>query len=319
MKRASLVAAIALAATAAAAQPRVGETHVRWAEAPTRAEVAAAAPETPGRALLNCRLSGEGRLRDCRLVSEEPAFVGLRSAALSLIPRFRLETAPGARSPDGLRTLIPFQLSRTPAVRLERPPFSDGPPADAIQAALAPLAETAPEHRVRAVADCLIGPDAHLTDCRPVSGAPDWQAAAQPLLAQFVARRWTETGEAAVGARVTVALSYQDDPTGALSAMPEAVEHPVIDPTAPRPEMMRFYPERAQRAGVTGGAVVECRFLDDGGLSGCHALSETPPGFGFGEAAARLIGTIRFRPLDREGRPVGGRRYRTTFTFSLRG
>lgn len=179
-----------------------------WGEAPTRAEVIAASPEQAGLATLRCRVAGDGRLRLCNVVRENPRHAGLRSPALSLSGRFRLQPPPGAPMPEGAYVDIPVALSRAPPDLLDHPPFASGPSAEAIAQALGDLAGAASDHRVRVSADCRVGADAALTDCRPVSGSAEAQAAAAPLFAQFVARRWTDDGRATVGARVTVALTY---------------------------------------------------------------------------------------------------------------
>lgn len=181
-----------------------------WAQAPTRAEVAAASPERAGVATLRCEVLNDGRLRRCDVIRENPRFAGLRGAALSLADRFRMQVPPGTNT-QGVFVDVPVALSRTPGERLDRVPFAVTPASEDIRAALDPLARAAPDRRVRVVADCQIGPDAALTDCQARGGAAEAQAAAAPLFSHFVARRWTDDGQATVGARATVALSYTAD------------------------------------------------------------------------------------------------------------
>lgn len=64
--------------------------------------------------------------------------------------------------------------------------------------------------------------------------------------------------------------------------------------SSPRPRPARapsdpFYPQRAADLGKEGRAVVRCRVAEGPKLTDCHVLSETPPDFGFGDAAARRL------------------------------
>ena len=63
------------------------------------------------------------------------------------------------------------------------------------------------------------------------------------------------------------------------------VDHPWLTclkgATAPK----RYYPEGAQGRNVEGQATIECRALSNGEVTACTWLTETPPGYGFGEKA----------------------------------
>jgi hypothetical protein len=49
------------------------------------------------------------------------------------------------------------------------------------------------------------------------------------------------------------------------------------------------YPDAAARAGIAGAAVVQCSVIDENRLGTCQVLSETPQGYGFGDAALRQV------------------------------
>lgn len=49
------------------------------------------------------------------------------------------------------------------------------------------------------------------------------------------------------------------------------------------------YPEAAARAGVGGAVAVRCSVVDESRLGSCQILSETPAGYGFGDAALRHV------------------------------
>jgi len=74
-----------------------------------------------------------------------------------------------------------------------------------------------------------------------------------------------------------------------------------------REEIMREYPPDALRQGITGRATVECEITAGGLLDHCVVLDEDPDGYGFGDAAVRLVFDYQVRP-DAEGRFAVGRR-----------
>lgn len=82
----------------------------------------------------------------------------------------------------------------------------------------------------------------------------------------------------------------------------------VTNPTwVERPrDLERYYPRRALRMNVEGSATLDCRVAVDGRLS-CVVVSETPPGWGFGEAALRIAGEYRMVPAMRNGQPIEAR------------
>lgn len=66
----------------------------------------------------------------------------------------------------------------------------------------------------------------------------------------------------------------------------------------------RYYPERAMREGVEGGATIVCVVRTDTLLHDCAVQSETPANDGFGDAAVKLAGEMRMAPAIRQGLPV---------------
>jgi protein TonB len=61
-------------------------------------------------------------------------------------------------------------------------------------------------------------------------------------------------------------------------------------------DMARYYPERAQRLGKSGGVVLECQVTAKGAVAGCAVLSEDPAEFGFGDAALKLARLFKLKP-----------------------
>lgn len=84
-------------------------------------------------------------------------------------------------------------------------------------------------------------------------------------------------------------------------------------------EMARFYPERAQRAGVEGHALIECVVTIGGRAEACRILSESPGGYGFGDSTVKLAERFRLTPKTVNGKPVAGGVIRVPLRWSLAG
>lgn len=67
--------------------------------------------------------------------------------------------------------------------------------------------------------------------------------------------------------------------------------------------LRRYYPPRALRQGAVGKVTLLCRISRNNKVRGCRILSESPEGFGFGEAALRAAPHFRVRPPMVDGRP----------------
>jgi len=92
---------------------------------------------------------------------------------------------------------------------------------------------------------------------------------------------------------IAIAVSFagpglaQTSNTGGLSA--------VVAQLAPSPAdlMARYYPDRALRMRVEGIGRVRCKVVANGFLDDCGVVSETPPDFGFGDAALKILKTYQ--------------------------
>lgn len=79
-------------------------------------------------------------------------------------------------------------------------------------------------------------------------------------------------------------------------------------------------PVAARRARVDGMVNLRCVIGLDSRLQDCRVISETPAGFGFGEAAVRVaMARFRFSPPTRDGRPVAGTEMPLGIQFNLGG
>jgi TonB family protein len=79
------------------------------------------------------------------------------------------------------------------------------------------------------------------------------------------------------------------------------------------------YPPLALRAHVSGSARTQCVVTAAGTLADCQVILETPPGYGFGQAALDMMGQFRMQPLSPSGQSVGGARVIIPFRFQYPG
>jgi protein TonB len=66
---------------------------------------------------------------------------------------------------------------------------------------------------------------------------------------------------------------------------------------------LRYYPELAQKLGVEGDVTMACIATAEGRLQGCKIVSETPPGYGFGQTALDLAPSFKLNAAA-GGEPV---------------
>lgn len=77
-----------------------------------------------------------------------------------------------------------------------------------------------------------------------------------------------------------------------------------------------YYPPRAIDNEIEGVSTVECTVMDDKGRVTCQAISETPAGYGFGSATARMV-QERGRVDTSQGDVKVGSKLRTTVKWTL--
>jgi protein TonB len=80
-------------------------------------------------------------------------------------------------------------------------------------------------------------------------------------------------------------------------------------------DMAQYYPDRAQRLGVSGRAELSCTVTAQGTLTECSVASEDPSDQGFGTAALKMTRLFKMRPQTRDGAPVGGAKVNIPLRF----
>jgi protein TonB len=102
------------------------------------------------------------------------------------------------------------------------------------------------------------------------------------------------------------ASSSAPAPAGSEAPKPSVILPPDWLRVPSGEQINRQYPTRALRNNVEGRATLRCRVTDAGALTDCSVTSETPHGYGFGNAALKLSRYFIMGPKTVDGARVGG-------------
>jgi hypothetical protein len=297
MNRMSLGAGFAVALIALAygghASADVLLSPVAWVAAPTKADVDAAFPNhgarhEAGSADLQCQLEPTGAVSHC----EDAWSSGMTfdRAALSLAPRFRA-SIPAGVPVRGERVWVELRFDfadtrgPTQPFELSDPEYVQAPGAAAAPTQLPASAANAGVKRALAVVDCTGAERGRLTDCAVVSETPAGMGIGEAALNALSTRRlnlW-QGAEPVAGARVRIPF-YIDAPDA--DADPAFTRQATFH--APGGGAGPYYPQEAEQKRIGGSATIECARQGSGALTDCVAISETPAGWHFMDAALKM-------------------------------
>ena len=109
-----------------------------------------------------------------------------------------------------------------------------------------------------------------------------------------------------LGAALLLAVGLAS-PTANARAPQRLIKDPVWARAPDNEQFMSFYPPVARAQNRGGWAVVSCRALAKGGLTGCKVAIESPADLGFGAAARRMASqAFSLKPNAGGGEPVEG-------------
>lgn len=197
-----------------------------WVAAPSFADVAGVYPDigggVAGQVVLHCALQRDGTLHACRTLYLKPTDRDFDVAAMKLAPRFRMQIDPAMlRNHASMVTDVVMSLAapfrdEAQTKRIDAPAWLAAPSA-------ADLASLYPAPAARngvlagqGAADCTVGADGALQDCRPFgAGEPPGlgfsEAAAKAAMMMRMSP-WTDAGGPVDGALVRVPIRFTQAP-----------------------------------------------------------------------------------------------------------
>lgn len=195
-----------------------------WIAGPTRADVLAAYPpkalakRLAGQALIDCRVTRDGGVADCRAVSESPGGQGFGRAAASLGVRLRTALPDGAEGfARGVRIRAPVAFSPTladpAAPEVGKAEWGRLPTAERATSLFPAKAKAAGVAAGTAVINCRVEKDGALAGCQVASETPaglGFGQAALDLATDFRMQAWTSDGRPVDGSTVRFPVAYQE-------------------------------------------------------------------------------------------------------------
>jgi TonB family protein len=183
----------------------------------------------------------------------------------------------------------------------------------------------------KATIGCIVTVQGTLRDCKVLEETPEgagFGGAALALSTQFLMRPAMEAG-APVESTVRIPIDFKMPRTTTGSHLGTPPNMDLGMPLTSRvytslpwrraptyAEVLAAYPEKARTAKIGGAVVLDCKIKDDGGLSGCRTLNETPRGQGFAKAAKSLADRFETPVTTGEGESIAGSRAHLKITFA---
>jgi TonB family protein len=278
-----------------------GPTHADF-DAAWPAAQRAAHPD--GFASMSCHVTVEGRLARCVVLEEHPLHEGFADAALALADHFTLSPwrvdGEALEHPD-MRVPIAFDAPQSgPEVRKANAELQT---AESLIAAWYPAGAKAKGLEGEATISCRRMPHGAPAGCFVVSQSPPGAGfgdAALVIAARAKDDPSVDVPAPYVQAYHPITFSFRLKPTLSIEPnllLPYAVQPSEwFGPPDAGDDLSHYYPHRAQRLGIPGRAVLDCRAFADGHLDDCAVASESPPDQGFGHAAVLMARKFKVKP-----------------------
>jgi TonB family protein len=309
-------------------EPPEGSTNVDWLRMPNSNDLMMVFPSEAyrrgksGEALIHCKVSRQGALYECRVVSESPEGMGFGAAAIGLAPQFQMKpaTVDGKAVVDTVN--IPIRFTAPPPgigtrvqgaphyMRTKRflasPSWAEAPTYDETVSAYPPRAREEGAGG-SATVDCEITADLGLHRCNVIAEEPRGKGfgrAAMQLAEHFRVNAPADSSVDLRGVGTQFRVTFAPE---MLSEGSRLIGKPQWTALPTGQAMIGAYPAAA-RAAKAGTARVQmrCVIAEDGAATACALVSETPEGLGFGEAALSLAPHFRLSIWSDEGLPIVG-------------
>lgn len=184
-------------------------------------------------------------------------------------------------------------------------PAPAAPPARPDMAFYYPERASRLELEGRVELSCQVQADGSVNACEVISESPPgfgFGAAALKMTGRFRMKTTTEEGKSVVGSPVRIPVAFKppedfDRPLAVYAARWKYAPGAGLIDTR--------YPGRARYERVEGQATLRCTVAASLGLEKCEVVAETPAGYDFGRAAARLAFAFTARPVAEGGPAVG--------------
>lgn len=320
-KPAAMIALSMLLTSAAQAQDTTKPhliTNPDWLKKPTAESMLSVWPTEArkrgigGKAVIRCKVSLQGVLVNCVVVSETPEGSGFGQAAIAMTPQLLLTPQKVDGVPvEGGEVQIPLNFesfdggTQGTNVSLTIRRWSAAPTYAQVAAAYPPKAR-AKGLGGKAVLDCKLAVGGKLERCVEIVANPFGLSIGQ--YAKTLTRYFV--GPEAVGGKSTKGMTTQIIVVFAPEMLTSA------NPTIGKPEWVSL-PNLEQLsaampsyASLTGPAriLLNCAVVADGKVEDCKVVSEDPPGKGLGVKALELTKYFQLTVWSQEGLPtVGGR------------
>jgi TonB family protein len=280
-----------------------------WMQTPTPLQIAEAFPKQAsgldiGRVVLNCAVTGDGKLAACQVAAETPAARGFGDAAKSLAPDF-LAKVPADTGGGASQVTLPITFYPPGAEKIDsitQPVWTRWVDPKTAKTLLPAKAIEARVGSGQGVVDCVVDHAGQLTQCQSVEEQPPglgFGDSAVQVANLAAINPWTLQGRPVDGAHIRVPVRINlPPPPPAYDTQPDWTRTPDADDVA------AAYP--AAGRGLTGEVRLDCTIMANGRLGPCVMVAESPVGLGFGASAMRLALIYAMRPTGPDGKSLAG-------------
>lgn len=302
------------------------DTEAKWLNKPTGGALRAVWPAEAwrrgleGATHLNCTVTVQGLVSNCKVHDETPAGAGFGQAGLLLTPNFQFTPATLAGAPVPSSVVLPIRF----ALSGPGPPPDTGPemravqwtpwlsaPSDADVAKAYPRPALAAGLTGHVVLRCRITGDGALHDCGTITEAPagkGFASAARALTSRFKARITVQDSHALWRTATFIDLPIHFRPPAAGGG-PRYLAQVDWVKTMDAQAVQALFPAKALQAHVkVGDARLDCAIAAIGAVEDCRVETETPSGMGFGPSATSIAALMQANLWTRDGQATPGAR-----------